>query len=128
RRCLKCEGLVYSNKSSKGSCSADRGSHDPAPGRAYLIDLNSPGSRGRDGWRWCQACLGLFFAGGSSLLGVCPVNQCGHDDAHSGNYILRSFEDVGPWLPDGCQADWWLCSKCAGLFFGSIAYTEDGRT
>jgi len=59
------------------------------------------------GWRCCNDCNGLFYAGGGSL-GACPVGA-GHDDTGSGDYVL-STEGTG-------RYGWHWCSKCMGLFF-----------
>jgi hypothetical protein len=64
------------------------------------------------GWRWCNKCQGLFFAG-SATQGVCPAWGA-HDSTGSGNYQLEANVPAAPG-----QHNWRWCHKCQGLFFAS---------
>lgn len=69
------------------------------------------GVESQSDWRWCHKCQGLFYAGGQSVAGSCPVGGQ-HEKMVSGNYTLAhdSAAAVG-------QSDWRWCHKCHGLFF-----------
>lgn len=88
RWCRSCEGLFFAGNNTSGFCSNNLkgGGHDGSQsGEYFLTHQSGPGQQ--DNWRWCRACQGLFFAGGSTL-GHCPKNPNGHDGSQSGNYIL----------------------------------------
>lgn len=62
---------------------------------------------GQAKWRWCKACMGLFFDG-HATKGACP-NGGNHTRGFSANYWL-SFSPPG-------QSNWRWCRSCEGLFF-----------
>lgn len=70
---------------------------------------------GQSGWRFCDQCFGMFYAGflilGDDLPGVCPANPEGH--RHQG-FVFYLPHDVPP-LSVG-QAGWRFCEKCWGMF------------
>jgi hypothetical protein len=74
-------------------------------------NLPSPGTVGQQDWRWCHKCEGLFYSGGQTSLGVCPVGGR-HEKGVSSNYTLAHDAPgaVG-------QQDWRWCPRCQGLFY-----------
>jgi len=78
-------------------------------GDVHPIDLPK-----QDQWRWCEACNGLWFAGGGGA-GRCPAGGA-HQAAGSGNYGLVN----GITYPGG-QELWRWCRDCLGLWFSGAA-------
>jgi hypothetical protein len=77
------------------------------------------------GWRWCQKCEGLYFAGNVVLHGALPLPDEGscpaggsHDDSASGKYVMQLGEGSANANPQG---GWRWCQKCQGLFFSGNA-------
>lgn len=70
----------------------------------------SPSREGRDEWRWCGKCEGLFF-GANVASSHCPAGG-GHILKGSGNYVLTQNDDSAPG-----QDNWRWCNKCQGLWF-----------
>jgi hypothetical protein len=87
--CPRCQGLWFAFTSSPGVCQAGPGGHDDLGAirdANYALDVNSGG--GQTNWRWCQQCMGLWFAG-NSTNGVCPATSVGgHSLSGSGNYHI----------------------------------------
>jgi len=87
RYCNKCQGLFFAGHD-QGVCPKG-GSHDMAGSGNYGLTFIDPNSLpGQDNWRWCNKCQGLFFAGNHSP-GVCPKDKGIHDQAGSGDYIMK---------------------------------------
>lgn len=74
---------------------------------------NVEGDYRQDGWRHCNKCRALYFAGNPGS--VCPVSGEHSYDA-GGNYTLS----VDAANPKG-QSHWRYCTKCHALFFGDSA-------
>jgi hypothetical protein len=84
-----------------------------ATGAVLAAAPASPALADQNGWRWCQLCQGLWFAG-NPTLGVCPARgTAGHSFTGSGNYTLTRYSDAFP----GGQDGWFWCSRCAGLWY-----------
>ena len=69
------------------------------------------------GWRWCDICQGLFYAGTAEKNGACPSDPNGetpHDGSRSLRYAIMYGEDSGGFT--GRQTGWRWCQKCEGLF------------
>jgi hypothetical protein len=65
------------------------------------------------GWRWCNRCQGLSFAGGGEI-GKCPAGGA-HNHAGSYSYtLIRVSYAAG-------QNGWKWCNKCQGLSFSGNA-------
>ncbi len=64
------------------------------------------------GWRFCQKCHGLFFAGNPDQ-GTCPGGGT-HDGSASGKYVMQFGDSALNAQPQG---GWRWCRKCQGLFF-----------
>lgn len=99
---------------------------DPAHGWVYTAEYRAPLSwdqgigtarvvihamrtlyqAGQDGWRWCENCEGLIYAGQS----VCPAGGV-HDGSGSTDYWLSLNAGSG-----AGQSNWRWCKKCCGLF------------
>ncbi|HTW00921.1 MAG TPA: hypothetical protein VMF87_11530 [Streptosporangiaceae bacterium] len=77
----------------------------------------------QDGWAWCGACAGLFFANGAKTAGSCPDLDGYGAHVNSGwNYTLAHV----PATPEADYQDGWdYCSQCKGIFFNNFA--ESGR-
>ena len=69
-----------------------------------------------DGWRACQACMGLFWTGAGSA--VCPAGAA-HDPTGSPNHHITRNLIVNPHI--GWQAGWRRCGACAVLFLSAAA-------
>ena len=69
------------------------------------------------GWRWCQKCEGLFFAGNPNQ-GTCPKDRQAHDGSQSGHYAAV-FGDVAD--TTDFQNGWRWCHKCQGFYFAGGA-------
>jgi hypothetical protein len=113
RWCNKCQGLFLAESpessssggtvfNNLGVCPAG-GTHNDTMSGNYMLPQSGAG---QSGWRWCNQCGGLFFAGNN--LGVCPAPHS-HTEAGSDTYVLPQ-SGVG-------QSGWKWCSKCQGLFF-----------
>ncbi len=87
--CHKCQGLGYGPQFASSRCPAG-GQHDATGSGSYTLDFeaaDTPADQQR-GWRSCNRCQGLFFAGGGAA-GVCPAGN-GHNSDGSGSYVMRS--------------------------------------
>lgn len=83
-----------------------------ASGAVLAVAPASVAQAAQSGWRWCQQCQGLWFAGNPSH-GACPASTAGHSFAGSGNYTLDVEGD--PFV-DG-QSGWVWCNQCQGLWY-----------
>jgi hypothetical protein len=109
RWCGQCQGLFFEGpgRTNLGVCPVSAPSdfvgrpHFPGAGSGDYLLATSGG--GQSGWRWCNQCQGLFFAGNNTLgwcpapiiappqLGVPPeVGRGPHNDTGSGNYTLTT--------------------------------------
>jgi hypothetical protein len=87
--CHKCQGLGYGPQFASSLCPAG-GQHDATGSGNYTLDFeaaDTPADQQR-GWRSCNRCQGLFFAGGGAA-GVCPAGN-GHNSDGSSSYVMRS--------------------------------------
>jgi hypothetical protein len=95
RLCGKCGGMFFALNPTQGVCPADTQPHesiqiDGKPTHyAAVFGGDETGQQG--GWKWCQKCQGMFFAGNPGQ-DVCPVNDPvngkHHDGSLSGNYAM----------------------------------------
>lgn len=120
RRLLALAGGTGYCPVGSGVCGWDHPHRSAGSGDYVLRFHGEPGAGGtnRD---WCSTCAALWSVGWST--GGPAVNKCsnsrrlsgGHDITGSGIYRLEAPPDLtnGP----GGQAQWFVCRKCAGLFF-----------
>ena len=59
-------------------------------------------------WRFCEKCMGLFFAGGATN-GACPAGGA-HGPGGAYSLVNNVPNDTG-------QRQWRFCKRCMGLFF-----------
>ena len=123
--CSKCQGLYYVN-SARSVCPKDAvfGRHGQAKSYEYWVYYDTSGNfYYQDGWAWCGACAGLFYANGAKTAGSCPDLDGYGAHVNSGwNYTLAHH----PATPHADVQDGWdHCSQCQGLFFNNFA--ESGR-
>jgi hypothetical protein len=91
RWCHRCTGLWFSGYTGTGffgSCPAG-GGHSSAGSGNYVLAL-AVDSPGQHGWRWCDPCMGLWFAETGSG-GRCPRNGNAHSQVDSGDYALAGL-------------------------------------
>jgi hypothetical protein len=89
RWCAKCQGLFFGGNPTQGRCAADGAAHYGSGSGDYTLDSEGPTAPtgAQPGWRWCNQCQGLFFAGGSTL-GTCPSGGP-HGAEGSGAYVVK---------------------------------------
>lgn len=128
RYCRQCRGMWFSGNGNNGYCPVGSGflgldhSHQTAGSGDYSLKAEADGGAGEAGWRWCYRCAGLWsltwsFPGRTG--NACPnagTPAGSHMFLGSGGYLLEFVPDGtdGP----GGQTAWFVCVKCAGLFFG----------
>ncbi len=88
--CVKCQGFFYSHASAgaggMGHCPAG-GAHVKTGSGAYAAVIGEDGPRQQGGWRWCNKCMGMFYARAGAGKGVCPADHQPHTDiVGSGRY------------------------------------------
>jgi LGFP repeat len=66
----------------------------------------------QDGWRWCNRCQGLAYAGFGT--GICWDGQP-HDFAGSGSYAVNIDS-----VPAGTQDGWRWCNRCQGMVYAGF--------
>jgi hypothetical protein len=127
RRCLKCNGMFWDGRWTKGSCPAGdtHSAEDPKDPMKCLQDELilaydvSEDSNNQANWRFCTQCFGMFFDG-YAVKGVCPVrNPDGSKKGHIGgvhNFVLPHDIPVDRWH----QSGWCFCHKCNVLFFVDV--------
>jgi Peptidase family C25 len=98
-------------KVAQGVCPKDNQPHTPINSGPYCVDFSGSGAPGQAGWKWCQRCYGMFYAGNGLAATHCSAAPQ-HDPARSGDYTLNS----GTGAPG--QNGWRWCVQCQGLFFG----------
>jgi len=115
--CVDCHGLFFGGRVTKGLCP------DPffmkrhrvvLDSRTFLMEFSDgkPKANTQDGWRWCNMCEGMFFAGRNN--GVCPFGGA-HDPEGSGEYRMTfGFNPPTSGNPFPTQFRW--CFKCEGMF------------
>lgn len=80
-------------------------------GEAVLIhEQRSLYTAGQGGWRWCDRCQGLFYAG----VALCPAGST-HDHSGSAEYVLNDTSSGAG------QSNWRWCSKCQQVTFAGAA-------
>ncbi len=112
QRCSKCEELFYDH--GRGLCSADPAGHVKVSAEHYRLMANAVPPLepfAESGWRWCQKCQSLFFAGESSDVGGVCKDQLPHDGTKSGKYHLTLY-----WPDHHDQMQWRRCDKCQVLY------------
>ncbi|MFK0259579.1 hypothetical protein [Streptomyces sp. NPDC090445] len=126
RWCHQCSGLWFSGNSNSGYCPVGSGifgwdhPHRSAGSGDYVLgEITDPGA-GETEWKWCSRCAGLwtYTYGWRGVRSTCPNSRWlngSHDSTGSGSYKLEGLPGMtnGP----GGQNRWFLCAKCAGLFF-----------
>jgi hypothetical protein len=129
--CVKCYGLYYDGNPGSGACSGParmgETSHLSDPSMMYILQCNEPSvpPGAQEGWRWCQKCEGLWFAGNLRVndpIGKCPADPFvsqdpapfGHSQTGSWHYFLLHDIPSSGELEDG----WRWCKKCWGLWHG----------
>lgn len=120
--CSKCQGLYYVN-STKSVCPYDSvfARHGKDKSFQYFVYYNTSGNMYyQDGWAWCGACAGLFYADGAKTAGSCPDLDGRGPHLNSGwNYTLGHV----PADPSLDFQDGWLhCRQCQGIFFSPTSY------
>jgi len=90
RWCGKCQGLFFGGGAGQGTCPADGGGHDGSASGDYTLDFEGAAAPAdaQSGWRWCDRCQGLFFAGGAATAGNCPAGGA-HSGQASGAYVVK---------------------------------------
>ena len=78
----------------------------PGPGNLVGMDMQA-------GWRWCNQCYCLCFAGFGR--GHC-IGQEGHNLSTSGEYLVPFTT-----IPAGAQPGWRWCDTCQGLVLADNA-------
>ena len=105
--------------------------HVPEPTIMYVLLHNEATvpAGAQEGWRWCEKCEGLWFAGDlppGQPGGICPTDpfvskdrdfQGGHFQTGSGRYILQ--QNIG--AAKGQENGWRWCRKSRGLWYGQGA-------
>ena len=88
RWCAKCQGLFFGGNPTPGRCPAGA-AHDGSGSSDYTLDSEGPMAPGgaQRGWRWCNQCEGLFYAGGPAP-GMCPAGGP-HVAEGSGAYVVK---------------------------------------
>jgi hypothetical protein len=116
--CSNCSSLFF-NPNTRGFntgrgwglCAANQEGlgHYDIGSRTYILPT-SASSGGQPGWRWCNKCQCLFFAGDGSL-GGCPAGGSHHLMGGADEYFLPS-SGAG-------QDNWRWCGQCECLFFAA---------
>jgi hypothetical protein len=106
--CRKCYQLYHAPSGATG-CAFDE-EHDNSHSGNYTIKFESDGGPGQTGWRYCQFCNCMWFAG-NGRLGHCWVGG-EHSFSGSGRYLLTKKENH-----EGGQPNWFWCHKCEVLHF-----------
>ena len=101
RRCARCGGLVFTEDSAPGACSAG-GQHDVNAGASYWL-LRGRGVAGEHHWRRCARCEVLFYEG---VPGPRPCPAGGSHEPFDEEYTLS----LGP-VPHP-EAGWRRCNRC----------------
>lgn len=135
RFCHKCRGLFFGGVPNAGAvggrCPKDGGAHSAVQSGNYVLVLDQgieASELYQPGWRFCGACLGLFFA--PNPVSHCPV---GGRHVNAGNSYVMGYSSPGaPGQEPGAghaQSHWRWCRKCQGLFFGGrpLAGPQLGR-
>lgn len=81
-----------------------------------LFELNP----GQMGWRWCQKCEGMYFAGASGA-GLCPADG-EHDGASSGAYVV---DFVAASIFEDFTGGWWIYSGLSAQSLGEKLVLHD---
>ena len=105
----QCNGLFYTQNSSKGVCSSGRRIHDSEGSGRYVVHLNASPIAGQPGWRWCaryRECSSSEVVASASARREEPTAP-----TEAADYIL-----IGSDRGKG-QNLWRWCSLCQGLFF-----------
>ena len=89
--CSKCAGFFYGRASAgaggMGICPRDGLPHTKSGSGAYAAVLGETATGQQGGWRWCQKCMGMWYASATTNpKGVCPRDANGHTQAGSGHY------------------------------------------
>lgn len=118
RWCSACQGLFFGGQQAVSRCPA--GAAHVAAGASgsgdYSLPMDAAPSPDRQaGWRWCDACQGLYW-GPASSSSVCPAGAQHRSAALSGSSEY-SLPLAGRGDPQS-QSDWRWCSACQSLFFG----------
>jgi hypothetical protein len=125
--CFQCSGLWFSGNSNSGYCPVGSGllgwdhPHRSAGSGDYVLRFHDEAGAGETDWDWCSTCAALWSEGWwdkGLAVNKCPNSRWPngiHDFSGSGVYKLEAL----PGLTDGPggQAQWFVCRKCAGLFF-----------
>jgi hypothetical protein len=117
--CSKCQGLYWVN-SKNNVCPYDAvfGRHGQAKSSEYWVYYDTSGNMDyQDGWAWCGACAGLFWANGNKTAGSCPDLDGYGPHVNSGtNYTLAH----SPATPESSyQYGWSFCRQCSGIFWAN---------
>ncbi|NAS22859.1 hypothetical protein GT755_14310 [Herbidospora sp. NEAU-GS84] len=123
RWCFQCSGLWFSGNGGNGYCPLGTGlfgwdhPHQSSGSGDYLLRFADEPGAGQITWRWCRFCSGLWSTGRPDNT-RCPAGGLadgGHDFWGSGQYKLEALPNMTN--GHGGQAQWFMCRKCAGLFF-----------
>jgi hypothetical protein len=113
RWCSRCQGLSYQGTGSRSGRCWDGEPHDGNDSRPYFVLMGPDPSAGmQDGWRWCNRCQGLAYAGFGT--GVCWDGN-GHDFGGSGAYAVDMAAN-----PAGTQDGWHWCNRCQGMIYSGF--------
>ncbi|HEX6096408.1 MAG TPA: hypothetical protein VF432_08805 [Thermoanaerobaculia bacterium] len=120
RRCKKCDALFLPKVSSPSACPVGA-THKAVSGHNYLVPYESFTEDGQHGWRVCNRCRQLVFAGGGDHSpSVCPKGGA-HDPTGSANYKLLNNP-----VPDVTTEEGWMwCIQCGALFLPGSGTASD---
>jgi hypothetical protein len=118
--CSKCQGLYWVHTNSINNVCPykdDFGKHGQAKSSEYWVYYDTSGNTYyQDGWAWCGACAGLFWANGAKTAGSCPDLDGYGQHVNSGtNYTLGHSGAA----PGSGQYGWSYCSQCNGIFYAN---------
>ncbi|MDQ3760961.1 MAG: hypothetical protein M3460_04480 [Actinomycetota bacterium] len=127
RWCNRCQTMWFIGGDNNGHCPVFHlwdHSHKTDGSGAYVLRRTPEGGNGQTGWHWCWTCKAVWYYGsGERGWGTCPNSNfnSGHSFGDSVIDLVRdsyrletTFSNNGP----GGQANWCLCQKCSGLYYG----------
>lgn len=116
--CSYCRCMYYGYTASRGygTCSATGGAHDHTTD-SYNYHFSTTGG-GQSGWRWCNKCCVMFYAGSGTTGGVCAYDGS-HHTASSTSYNYHVYYEPYTGSAPLYQSGWHWCTSCAALVWNT---------